>query len=99
MNTIISEARNGEATSPERKMVRVPAGEFIMGSDEGEAEGPAHEVYVDAFWMDATPVTNREFAGFVKATGYITTATAARRSDWTAHANAGREEHPVVLVS
>ena len=31
-------------------------------------------VRVDAFRMDATPITNEEFGRFVKATGYITTA-------------------------
>ena len=35
---------------------------------------PIHRVYVDGFWMDATPVTNAEFEKFVKATGYLTIA-------------------------
>jgi formylglycine-generating enzyme required for sulfatase activity len=35
---------------------------------------PIHRVYVDGFWMDATDVTNEEFARFVKATGYVTIA-------------------------
>jgi len=35
---------------------------------------PVHLVAVDAFWMDETPVTNRQFAAFVKATGYVTIA-------------------------
>ena len=29
---------------------------------------------VDGFWIDRTPVTNRQFKAFVKATGYVTTA-------------------------
>ena len=33
---------------------------------------PIHRVYVDGFYMDKTDVTNREFALFVKATGYAT---------------------------
>ena len=35
---------------------------------------PIHRVYVDGFWMDATEVTNEQFARFVEATGYVTVA-------------------------
>ncbi len=35
---------------------------------------PIHRVVVDGFWMDATEVTNAQFAEFVKATGYVTIA-------------------------
>src|SRR5206468_4464788 len=34
-------------------------------------------VQVDGFWIDRTPVTNAQFAAFVKATGYVTTAEIA----------------------
>jgi len=47
------------------EMVLVPAGCFMMGSDNGAAdEQPAHEVCVDAFWLDRTEVTNAQFAAF-----------------------------------
>lgn len=64
-------------------MVLIPGGTFSMGGDAGLMEGgsqshrsayPIHEVAVDDFWMDATEVTNREFAAFVEATGYVTFA-------------------------
>src|SRR2546423_2964458 len=56
-------------------MREVPAGSFVMGSDEHyPEERPAHEVQVDAFTIDEHPVTNAEFRRFVKATGYVTTA-------------------------
>lgn len=64
-------------------MVWVPGGEFIMGSDAEHAhpnERPAHRIKVSAFWMDEHPVTNAQFAEFVRATGYITTAE--RIPDW-----------------
>jgi formylglycine-generating enzyme required for sulfatase activity len=35
---------------------------------------PIHRVYVDGFFMDATDVTNAQFAAFVEATGYVTVA-------------------------
>ena len=66
-------------------MVWIPGGEFSMGSDAASESLcslpgvtrdalPIHRVYVDAFWMDATEVTNEQFERFVKATGYITVA-------------------------
>lgn len=48
-----------------------------MGADDSTGmpdEYPKHGVKVDSFWMDEHEVTNREFAAFVAATGYVTTA-------------------------
>lgn len=61
-------------------MVWIPGGEFRMGSDDSDSkedEKPIHRVRVSGFWMDATPVTNRQFKAFVDETGYITTAEEA----------------------
>ena len=56
-------------------MVRIPGGTFRMGSDgHYPEEAPVHRVTVDAFLMDCTPVTNRQFEVFVKATGHVTFA-------------------------
>ena len=57
-------------------MVWVPGGEFHMGSDAPPFDDarPVHRVHVDGFWMDATEVTNEQFARFVDATGYVTVA-------------------------
>jgi formylglycine-generating enzyme required for sulfatase activity len=52
------------------EMVYIPAGEFTMGSDDGEPdEGPAHEVYLDAYWMDLTEITNAMYALCVETGG------------------------------
>lgn len=58
-------------------MVWIPGGEFNMGTNTElgwPEEKPAHRVRVDGFWMDKTEVTNAQFAEFVRATGYKTTA-------------------------
>src|SRR5262245_60516437 len=58
-----------------QEMVFVPGGTFRMGSDwHYPEERPVHRVTVDGFWIDRTPVTNREFRKFVNATGYVTFA-------------------------
>ncbi len=65
-------------------MVWVHGGRFRMGTNEVPLpsqsnphrikldEFPAHTVELDGFWMDATEVTNRQFAEFVAMTGYLT---------------------------
>jgi formylglycine-generating enzyme required for sulfatase activity len=55
--------------------VWIPGGVFHMGSnDHYPEEAPVHQVAVDGFWIDRTPVTNRQFKRFVMATGYVTNA-------------------------
>ncbi len=64
-------------------MVWIKPGTFMMGADNKQADAdeyPKHKTTVHGFWMDATEVTNVEFALFVHATGYITTAE--RKPDW-----------------
>jgi formylglycine-generating enzyme len=73
----------GDGVHGPRGMVWIPGGEFVMGSNDRLAkanERPAHNVRVHGFWMDRTPVTNAQFAAFVAATHYVTTAE--RPPDW-----------------
>lgn len=73
-------------------MVWIPGGEFSMGTldptrelcggpDVMDDARPVHRVRVDGFWMDATEVTNEQFARFVAATGYVTVAERAPRPE------------------
>ena len=66
-------------------MAWIPGGEFSMGcadprgmphggTDPMQDARPIHRVRLPGFWMDATEVTNRQFAAFVSATGYVTVA-------------------------
>jgi formylglycine-generating enzyme required for sulfatase activity len=51
-------------------MMYVPEGEFQMGSSVGGPdEEPVHAVYLDAFWIDKTEVTNAMFAEFLSEMG------------------------------
>jgi formylglycine-generating enzyme required for sulfatase activity len=57
------------AASP--TLARIPAGDFLMGaSDVGEDERPVHRVHVGEFLIGRFPVTQDEYARFVRATGY-----------------------------
>jgi formylglycine-generating enzyme required for sulfatase activity len=50
-------------------MLFVPASEFIMGSNYGgeyDYIDPAHKVYLDAYWIDQTEVTNKMYEMCVK---------------------------------
>ena len=56
----------------------IEGGSFQMGSDRFyPEEAPVRRVSVDGFWIDETPVTNRDFARFVAETGYVTFAEIA----------------------
>jgi formylglycine-generating enzyme required for sulfatase activity len=63
----------------------IAGGAFRMGARDSDDqargdERPQHPVTVHGFWMDADDVTNADFAAFVTATGYRTTAE--RKPDW-----------------
>ncbi len=67
------DAPPGAAPAPD--MLWIPGGTFRMGDERFfPEERPVHTVTVDGFWMDRYQVTNRAFARFVEATGYLTVA-------------------------
>ena len=80
--------KNGE------EMILVPAGPFLMGQQR-------RRVHVDAFYMDRTPVTNRQFKVFVDVTGYCPTDSDGRFMSHLRRGEIqkGQEDHPVVYVS
>ncbi|AIJ07460.1 MULTISPECIES: SUMF1/EgtB/PvdO family nonheme iron enzyme [Edwardsiella] len=54
---------------------RINDGEFNMGSNlHYPEERPVRPKHVHGFWIDITPVTNKQFAQFINDTGYVTTA-------------------------
>ena len=55
-------------TADQNSIILVPAGNFIMGSDNGNAdEKPIHTVYLDAFYIDKYAVTNAFYKSCVDA--------------------------------
>ncbi len=85
---IVPESDGGE-------LVLIPAGPFPMGAAR-------RTVHLDAFYMDRTPVTNRQFRTFLEVTGYRPEDSSAGR--FLAHWPRGEmpkelADHPVVFVS
>lgn len=82
------------------ELVRVPAGEFLMGSDPAKDKDawkdqqPQHCVYVSEFYIGRYLVTNEQYAVFVRETQYK--APGHWEQDMIP---AGKEDHPVVGVS
>ena len=97
-----------EAEYSDQEMVLVDGGTHEIGApDAGFAydnERPRHEVELDAFWIDRTPVSNAEYTAFVEETGAEPPMYWSRDGDGWARTTMGRTEpvdpaHPVVHVS
>ena len=73
-DTSVSSAERPQTPAP-ANMIWIPGGTFRMGSDKHyPEEAPVHSVAVGGFWIDRTPVTNRQFRKFVNETGHVTFA-------------------------
>jgi iron(II)-dependent oxidoreductase len=90
--------------------VRIPAGTFVMGRDDGPPEeAPAHRITLRAFRIQPRKVTNREFAAFLDGAGLAgpdgrrydddDRDARIRRRDGRWRPDAGYEDHPAVEVS
>lgn len=84
---------NGNGTPPAHQMVCVPAGSFVMGSNQLaetlDNERSEHEVYVEEYHIDRYPVTNAAFLQFIRNKGY------QERSYWSPEGWAWREKNSV----
>ena len=102
-----AEAQRALLNHPDIKnMVFIPAGEFLMGSEDAEAqpdEQPVHQVFLSAYYIDRHEVTNMHYQRFVIATGHSAPFVYrpwAEPYNWkgTAYPE-GKGNYPVVLVS
>ena len=88
-------------------MVRIPAGEFQMGSTVIENEKPVHTVHLDDFYIDKYEVTNADYKKFVEANPIFSKThfpddfhDGNYLAHWTADTYpTGKELHPVRYVS
>ena len=75
-------------------MVQIPAGPFLMGTDDFKSgrSAPTRTVHVDAFWIDIHEVTRGEYMAFLKATAYSAPPPGMSQYCPT-------DDHPIVAVS
>lgn len=81
---LYAQSKKQQSASAPQRMIWIQGGEFTQGSNAIYArseEQPAHTVKVSGFYIDITEVTNAQFAQFVNATGYVTTAERAPTMD------------------
>ncbi len=77
------------------EMVRVPAGEFLRGSNTRLAdEGPQHSVMLAEFLIDQYEVTNLQYKAFMRATQHKSPTHFSNRT----HPE-DKADHPVTFVS
>jgi len=103
---ILTACRSNAATGPTMigedgmTLVYVPEGEFTMGSDNGESdEKPVHRVYLDAFWIDQTEVTNKQYAACVSDGGCTPPFDASSYTRPSYFGTAKFDEFPVISVN
>ncbi len=90
------------APGVEMEFVRVPAGEFWMGSNEADKaaygdEKPQHKVFLDEYWIGKYPVTNRQYQAFIQQAGQAGGKALRLSHSWSFEV--GQEQHPAVKVS
>ncbi|HET9143657.1 MAG TPA: ergothioneine biosynthesis protein EgtB [Actinophytocola sp.] len=71
---VLAAAPTPPGARPAAPEVLVPGGPFTMGTSTEpwalDNERPAHQVHVEPFFIDTTPVTNGAYAEFIAAGGY-----------------------------
>ncbi len=80
-------------------LLYVPEGDFTMGSDSGYSdEKPVHTVYLDAFWIDQTEVTNGQYAECVSNGGCTPPSQGNSYTNTSYYGNAQFDDYPVIYV-
>ncbi len=81
-------------------LVYMPAGEFTMGSDIGASdEQPVHTVYLDAFWINQTEVTNKQYQACVDAGTCEPPSSTSSYTHPSYYENPEFDNYPVVYVN
>jgi formylglycine-generating enzyme required for sulfatase activity len=82
------------------EMVFVPAGDFTMGFEQGgDDEKPAHQVYLDAFWIDQHEVTNAQYKQCVEVGKCQSPSEKSSNTREEYYGNTQFEDYPVIYVS
>lgn len=79
------------------EMVYVPEGSFLMGRDISN-QGPSHRVYLDAYWIDKTEVTNGQYAVCVDEGPCTRVKNATSNTRGSYFGNGQYKDYPVINV-
>ena len=75
-------------------MVLIPAGDFLMGADDGLPDTrPMHRIYVSTYWVDQHEVTNRQYRQCMESGG------CGPPKDHSAYEDSALADHPVTNVT
>ena len=81
------------------EMVLIPAGEFIMGTDDKNSDAyPQRKVNLPAFWIDKYEVTNFEFQGFSIEARYAGEGVAEGK-DWRVFVTPDKAHFPIQYIT
>jgi formylglycine-generating enzyme required for sulfatase activity/S1-C subfamily serine protease len=79
---------------PPEGMALVPAGEFLMGTEDGFPDArPLHQVYLSSYWIDKYEVTNAQYRFCVRS------GVCSPPKDSKAFADPQRAQHPVTNLT
>jgi formylglycine-generating enzyme required for sulfatase activity len=108
----VQHSSRGTAASPQAPMtlslhgvtfqfVRIPPGEFLMGSDAQEGTRPVHRVRIDTpFDLSTTEVTVAQYRAFTNATGFVAdNEKHAGWKNWRRPGFAQADDHPAIFIS
>jgi len=84
-------------TQDDMVMVYIPEGEFIMGNNDSDA--PVHTVYLNAFWIDQTEVTNKQYKACVDAGTCEPPSDASSHTHPSYYGNPEFNNYPVLYVN
>ncbi len=78
-------------------LMYVPAGNFTMGSSDF-SDAPVHTVYLDAFWIDRTDITNKMYSLCVNAGVCKAPANSSSSTHSSYYGNSQFDNYPVIYV-
>jgi len=98
--TVLGIGSTSRSLKDDMVLVYVPAGEFLMGSDDGnQDEQPVHQVYLDAYWIDQTEVTNAMYAKCVEANKCNPPKNKRSATNPSYYADPKFDDYPVIHVT